>query len=133
MREIKFRGKCKVSGEWKIGSLIVDHNRRWISVQDSKWNLGVFDNYEVIPETVGQYVKLKNCIGIYENDVISLFVTRNIKLNVVISFQDGMFGVTGIPEGYGYRAEFYSLKSLLGNSYGFEIIGNIYENPELLE
>ena len=75
-------------------------------------------------ETVGQYTGLKDKNGkeIYEGDIIS----ANDMLNDFIIFKDGGFNLDGgeSSENLLYQLEYY------GNP---EVIGNIYENPELLE
>ena len=60
MREIKFRGKRKVNGEWITGSLI----KKWTGAVDKYYiHDGLYET-EVIPETVGQYTGLKDKNGV---------------------------------------------------------------------
>lgn len=141
MREIKFRGKTKVLNKWVVGSLIIDKERTWISVQQEHWNMGTFDNIEVVPESVGQYTGLKDINGVeifegyilqtdyypcsveddyvlvVEYDIDRFWCVRKLKANA------NARGVSdGIADGL---YEFLD--------HGLKVIGNIYENPELLE
>jgi len=114
-REIKFRGKHK-SGQWFYGDLI----RNLYLEGGVKIECGIIEDWdvaEVIPETVGQYVGLKdkNDREIYEGDIIQLADGNK----GVVMFESGKFFHTAKTE-------------VMGLLYWNEVIGNIYENPELL-
>lgn len=143
MREILFRGKPKNEAEYKVlrelyeddckngfvyGSLIVDCNKCYICTEIIQVRSGIW-NYittaiEVIPETVGEYTTLtdKNDRMIFEGDVVTLTTDSQKTYRVV--FEDGCFFFDNI------RA-WYTADSL--NSRNIAVIGNIHDNPELLE
>lgn len=141
MREYKFRGKRVDNGEWVYGCLcyidnepvIVEGSMKWVDGSELYCNTFHF----VIPETIGQYTGLKDKNGkeIYKGDIVELVNTykgMNTKSIVEIDFIDFTFA--------GKWAEEYSPSGYVYNpldSYNFptvtiEVIGNIYENPELL-
>ena len=125
MREIKFRAWDNCSKEMEYSEVMPDlHFWKWV-------------NYN--PETiVMRYTELKDKSGkeIYEGDIVELTNTykgMNTKSIVEIDFIDFTFA--------GKWAEEYSPSGYMYNplgSYNFpivtiEVIGNIYENPELLK
>jgi uncharacterized phage protein (TIGR01671 family) len=134
MREIKFRAKRVDNGEWVYG--YYESNPL-----TGKSHIFSFDNecsyvYEVKPETVGQFTGLLDKQGreIYEGDIVKICVPNtavdeeemdNFKLiTVEIYFENGSFWFQG--EGCtDCNWHFY-------NAGEREVIGNIYENPELL-
>ena len=111
MRKIKFRAKGKSSGNWYYGYYIVFNGQSFI--QEKNGNM-----IAVLSETVGQFTSSKDKNGkeIYEDDII----------NYQYNYQNYMSLVK--YEG----ASFYAGYNLLEQTEIVEIIGNKYENPELL-
>ena len=128
MREIKFRGK-NPDGYWIEGDLI----HKALTVQSMIVDCGIVEDgcypIEVIPETVGEFTGLKDKNGkeIYEGDIIKsdkwcFYHLKGGEFNIrSVAFMDGAFSVEG-----------HNLLMLIKDFDG-EIIGNIHENPELLE
>lgn len=131
MREILFRGKFSEKSRWDYGDLYIDHGKVYIGSRDIMH--GVRVHGEVIPETVGQFAGLtdKNGTKIFEGDIIqaSLPATRVLSgymwpLQDVV-FRQGSFGLE-------CRKAFTPLRSFT-EAVQFEVIGNIHDNPELME
>lgn len=130
MREILFRGKRADNGEWVEGCGIIA-TENWVSIlaviDDLETNSADVEEYEVIPETVGQYTGLtdKNGKKIFEGDILKS--ERFDAVGVVISNEwncpccDGVFGYR--IDGDGDLRDFK----------WYEVVGNIHDNPELLK
>ncbi len=135
MREIEFRGKRIDNNEWIYGYLIVDEisDKYYIfskgnccNETDKIGEEGVLHilTFEVIPETIGKYTGLKDKNGkkIFEGDIFSLGDKRILYI------------VEWIDNGFQGRQNGNS--STVGLTYwnsDIEVIGNIYDNPELLK
>lgn len=132
MREILFRAKKKDSGFWVEGYYACESNHACFKeglkythfiFEDEfmDWGIGGLRDYEVIPETVGQYTGLtdKNGKRIFENDIVNF----DGKI-YYIRYVDGVYRLTN-------SHHFYS--ESIHNWYSFfEVVGNIHDNPELL-
>ncbi len=137
MREILFRGKRVDNGEWFFGNL--DLRKIGLSTcthiihQLSMWKTTKF---EVIPETVGQYTGLtdKNGKKIFEGDILQDKFGQ-IKI-VDYSDEWGAFRtcfVRALNE-EGKIVATVGGASFVGTIWRkYEVIGNIHDNPELLE
>ena len=122
MRTIKFRGKSILYDEWLYGDLVhsADNKRFGILVND-KYSC---DECEVVPDTVGQFTELYDCDDkeIYEGDILNFN-----GFTAEVRFVRGAFAflVNGYldDELYGdCRTDLFA-----------KVIGNVYENPELLK
>jgi uncharacterized phage protein (TIGR01671 family) len=147
MREIKFRGKRKDNGEWVVGKHIVLNGRHLITVNGNdnpNYSCGLLSNrqvdalhtVEVIPETVGQYTGLKDKNGkeIYEGDKIAaknVYVPFDKIIGTIVFDKDDSCWVVEWMNGNGIDIEGRRLFTLQKPT--IEIIGNIYENPELFD
>lgn len=133
IREIKFRGRRVDNGEWVHGYFIMNS----MSIGDTKPY--IFDGqyeHQVELETVGQFVGLrdKNGAGIYEGDACK--VTNpygDVDKPCIVQWDDGASCYPYEPEdGYG-DYDVSSIGWAMGIGYRFEVIGNIYEHPELIQ
>lgn len=128
MREILFRGRRKKGDKrWVEGDLTQGY-AGYVGIV--KWCCAG-TSFEVVPETVGQYTGLtdKNGKKIFEGDIVSGH------LDDLFPEDESRYEIAWID--YGWH-----LTNLDGtvdtaeqdwvNQY-FEVIGNIYDNPELME
>lgn len=124
MREILFRGKF--GNEWKYGYLTIEPYGLAIK---EPYECGASHIWCIDPETVGQYTGLNDKSGnkIFEGD-ICIFSNRSDIDNYGVVVYDADETEFGIDYGSTYLG--------LGRHYhprDVEVIGNIYDNPELLE
>ena len=123
-----FRGKRKDGQGWIEDDLV--HTRT--TTQGVVTEIYTLDmSYEVDPETVGQCTGLKDKNGklIFEGDIIvtDIFNTPEIKYTIAYNKEIAAF----IGE---YRKGCIKYFTTFdGDSNCFEVIGNIHDNPELLE
>lgn len=125
MREILFRGKRIDNGEWVYGSYW--HYSCSNTHQHFVFNDDMSIWVSVDPDTVGQFAGLNDCNGvkIFEGDIVRYGDTIH---RVVFEQRNGTayFGLVyaayeTLPFGH-----YQDLKQI-------EVVGNIYDNPELLE
>ena len=130
MREIKFRGKQVESKEWVYGFYYKDlHiNRIHIIIGTEKTirNENRPHLVEVIPETVGQFIKLydKHKKEFYTDDII----TKDGKRFSIIEYENGGYFARALPGKYHHGGFFHI--SMTTTSY--YVAGNKFDNPELL-
>lgn len=131
MRTIKFRAK-DFGGVWYYGSLGYSNIHTKIYFQTGKGSVKRMDWVYVNEDTIGQFTGLYDAHGkeIYEGDII--LYGGSIQHEVV--FRHGAFGYLL------YGGEFISYAgntnftfNPLNRSKEHEVIGNIYDNPELLK
>lgn len=150
MREIKFRAKH--GKEWVYGDL------RLTSREPHIWT-DPYTSHIINTETIGQYTGLKDKNGkeIYEGDILRVEEFKNEsdsmekseKLYEVFDLEDmkgkkrreyitpvcwenGAFVMSVLQENDTYLDVLYGDMRLSFPIFIFEIIGNIYDNPELI-
>ena len=127
-REIEFRGKRLDNGEWLYGDLMHDnHGGCYVYPLDS---LGLFTENKVANDTIGQFTGLvdKKGVKIFEGDVV--LWDRDQKMYVVV-FRNGMF-YASVEECNPHIYGGFPLWCLCAEEQYCTIVGNIYDNPELL-
>lgn len=143
MREILFRGK-DVRGRWYFGLL---------AHVDSVWYIsngpGFLNVHEVIPNTIGQYTETtdKNGTRIFEGDIIeysydypdSPWLKAKGKGNEDIKYHTGdifwqtwrsCWAVGAKPKVHSMNQNLFTYNR---NPNRVRVIGNIHDNPELIE
>jgi hypothetical protein len=119
-REILFRGKRVDNGDWVEGFLVVGaFEPEWYCIfnKDRKF-------HQVEPESVGQFTGLldKNGKRIFEGDLF-----MNGQSLRVIEFHNGNYTCIKPDRSEGI------LLSFIVNNPKNTVIGNIHDNPELIE
>jgi uncharacterized phage protein (TIGR01671 family) len=132
MREIKFRGKRKDNGEWIYGSFVrLDYHNSVDYVEAHQIVLENGHSFEVDPETIGEFsgLKDKNGVEIFEGDVVSIPTTNDqgemLQKREIVS-------VFWHDKEMRFAVSYYGI-SLCGFRDDIEVIGNIFENKDLLK
>ena len=136
MREILFRGKRIDNGEWVEGYYGIkgkgtDIENHYIMVPTFQSSIGNYDymcyftDVHIDSETLCQHTGLKDKNGnrIWENDICTLITEEG---EFVIKYDEE--GARFILDGDGIVEDFDNYYD-----YECEVIGNIFDNPELLK
>ena len=137
MHSIKFRGKSIDTDGWVYGDYSTsiengDNGGIEVYYEETNTVLTYINSQLVYPETVGQYTGLKDRNGkdIYEGDIVNVSKEYggNAYIPLVVDFKDGCF----ILRNANYM-DSYILITEVDFKQVYEIIGNIYDNTELLK
>ena len=152
MRKILFRGQTrkygervrmgdgeKLPGNWVYGGVLQGAGAHSVIYGGKNADNfgGGFQNWCVYTDTLGQYTGLtdKNGNKIFEGDIVRVLGNqqvddwKNVDYVALIAFLDGGFcAIDGTVKEHGFRR--YALARM---DFSLEIIGNQFDNPELLE
>ena len=139
MREIKFRGQTRKKGEQvRMDGTPVDGNWVYGGVRQGKGDFSmIYENetYEkrvVYTDTICQYIGLKDKNGnkIWENDIVKYTDDLiNKEKTVLIEFNETYASFVRLYKSKMGLQYLYINESIANNC---EVIGNIFDNPELL-
>ena len=127
-REILFKAKRKLNGKWVFGSLIsIGNDWCQIITANTEYDDISQSMSRVITDTVCQFTGLtdKNGTKIFEGDIVKVDIfTKNY---CIVFGESEKWGAS-----FQYKSD-YSIYYLTENfAKDCVVVGNIYENPELL-
>ena len=135
MREILFRGKKTGTNEWVNGSLISVCGGSYIEEQ-----VLLSKSYEVDNESVCQYIGLKDKNGtkIFEGDILKIAIIKDSEDEIEYKFGSVEFSTRSLEYIIRSKEGLVCSFGVILNGAGFyefelEVIGNIYDNKELLK
>lgn len=117
MREHKYKAK-RFDGQWVEGYYFAKPilNQHFIILGENQWMI----NPDTLCEFTGEYDKNNNMI--WEHDIVSMNAYRGGKWRSEVYYYKGKFAVNGSN---------YKFKDLAPKTY--EVIGNIFDHPSLLD
>ena len=139
--QIKFRGKQTDNGNWAHGcfkkyddgacEIMVSGERRLTNTINGKPFYSIYAvSPEVDPATVGQYINRKDDRGneIIKGDICKITSCLDeVYIGEVIWSEASLCWALDIGE------ELYYFYEINDCEHGVEVIGNVFDNPELLE
>ena len=138
MREIEFKAKEIGTGDWVYGYLVRIHEDDYRIVTEDDLNYAYTGGYDydgsmtkIDKNTICQYTGLtdKNGNKIWENDVVEAWSDGTMACGKV---QQRIDGTWIMYPAWQNKTMWYFIPNEFGETT-VEVIGNIFDNPELLE
>ena len=125
MRVIKFRGFNRKNNEWLQGFYLQNRGAHFVCPDEFAANKS-WEDYEVDPDTVGQFTSLKDKDGheIYEGDILGV---GEEKERLEVRFVRGVFAFLwngNLDDEFPCNAPTHEWA---------KVIGNIHDNPEIMK
>jgi uncharacterized phage protein (TIGR01671 family) len=131
-----FRGKDD-NGKWLIGQGVAIEKEKMASLYIHRGSYST--EAKVIPQTVGQYIGIKDSKGsfIFEGDIL-----RNMESGEIGAVNLALYETVKKDEGYPcWCITAFAIRCRINEDKGipeyiaylYEVIGNIFDNPELLD
>lgn len=143
MREILFKAKRADNKKWVQGYLM-DEDYINVPFNDDSVGMREDEPIEILPETICQYTGFndKKRKEIFENDIVKISNKVNDGILAVVKFGEynSPFRSDNLGVHLGFYLDFQEKNDVLRKDFLYwckneyiEVIGNIYDNPELLE
>lgn len=140
MKEVDFRGKDINTGDWIYGSYVADYtiSDSYSSYIRPNYRQTVEEMYAIDLHTLGQFIGLydRNADRIFEGDIVRCTSSTENSAIYIIQYEEEQLSYvfkTSITK-HAYMYSLFDLQQYeLGENITFEILGNIYDNPELIE
>ena len=132
MREILFKAKRIDNGEWVEGCLVIDHSRsNLFEYRMQPVESGALYAPPINPETLCRFTGLcdKNGKRIWENDIVEAWSQGSRAIGAVKQRVDGLWIMSPAWQNH----EFWELKPNSNGETTVEVLGNAFDNPELLQ
>lgn len=144
MRKIKFRGKAKFEGkDWVYGHFALIDNAPSILSESMRWEdcseMSLDDWSYIHDETLCQFTGVYDINGkeIYENDIVDTYPFERGYGVFTVSFARGYEEDLGMAQGWylqqGNFERYIPLRTSNEETEKVEVIGNIFDNPNLVE
>ena len=133
MRGILFRGKRKDNGEWVYGwyaPLVCNDRTEIPSIIDF---IGI--DWRVEPKTIGQFTGRwdEDCNKIFEGDILEVSYDDGTAYATEVRAYGSTLCVDIEGEDYDFTAIDFAIDIWKDNCCECKVIGNVFDNPELLE
>lgn len=125
MRELLFRGKTLDDPEWVYGYYVRQYEAHIIYFKEIDEN--GFIHRHIYPETIGQYTGLRDRNGrkIFEGDIVKCSDGENYQVVFEQRNNSAYFGLATTEN------DTWVFEDIITSNLA--IVGNIYDNPELLK
>ena len=130
MRTIIFRGFNRKNKQWLYGFYLQNRGGHFICPDEFATGK-TWEDYEIDPETLGQFTGLKDKNGkeIYEGDLVHVNCFGNRR----VDYQCGEWVLTACNDGWIALSDLDDMVGIGDDLLTVEVIGNIHDNSDLLQ
>nr|DAH49966.1 MAG TPA: YopX protein [Bacteriophage sp.] len=132
MREILFKAKRIDNGEWVEGCYAALDDKSFICTDVVEhYRVHALRWFEIDSETLCQFTGMtdKNGVRIWKNDIVEAWSQGSRAIGTVKQRVDGLWIMSPAWQNH----EFWELKPNSNGETTVEVLGNAFDNPELLQ